>query len=281
MPAVSLVVCVYNERDLLERLLAKAEGCYDDLVVIHDGPDQTGVGPVVKRAGGRFFERPRAFGQEPHLPFAYGQAAHDWILHFDADEFPSEEMRAWLQGFRAGPEPAPGVAMFTCIMPLWNGRRVMTKRWPRGHAFLFHRYRVRRFGMPEQPVVPDGEVRAVDCIIHHRPKRPAVGLRNVLLRKQAYRWRAAIAEALLGKPTDLPCWRWDSETWPEGWEAIRRRPFRTALWRLVMATQRSIRTQWKEDRSFSLGSALNGPVNHAMLCLKYWQVRRSQRRRQP
>jgi hypothetical protein len=40
MPKISLFVCLYKERDLLERLLQHAEGCYDDLVVVHDGPEQ-------------------------------------------------------------------------------------------------------------------------------------------------------------------------------------------------------------------------------------------------
>jgi hypothetical protein len=40
MPKISLVVCLYKERDLLERLLLHAEGCYDDLLVVHDGPEE-------------------------------------------------------------------------------------------------------------------------------------------------------------------------------------------------------------------------------------------------
>lgn len=40
MPAISLVVCVYKQRDLLERLLKNAKGCYDELVVVHDGPEE-------------------------------------------------------------------------------------------------------------------------------------------------------------------------------------------------------------------------------------------------
>ena len=38
MPKISLVVCLYREKELLERLLKHAQGCYDDLVVVHDGP---------------------------------------------------------------------------------------------------------------------------------------------------------------------------------------------------------------------------------------------------
>src|SRR5689334_13053544 len=107
MPAISLVVCLHRERDLLKRLLEKTSGCYDDLVVIHDGPEndeaKTPAPPVaidfsrlessapwpagyreltsnaqpgtvqelVQHYRGRFFEGPRAFQQEPHWPFAF------------------------------------------------------------------------------------------------------------------------------------------------------------------------------------------------------------------
>src|SRR5262245_27805195 len=106
MPALSLVVCVFHEGELLRRLLEKAAGCYDDLVVVHDGPDTTGVRTIVEGAGGKFFEGPRAHQQEPHWPLAWGKAAHDWILRLDADEYPGEELNEWLKKFRAGPEPA-------------------------------------------------------------------------------------------------------------------------------------------------------------------------------
>ena len=100
MPAVTLVVCVYQQRDLLARLIRESAGCFDDLVVVHDGPDTTDVRTVVETAGGRFFERPHEFQQEPHWPFAWGQAKHDWILRFDADEFPSADMKTWLKSFK-------------------------------------------------------------------------------------------------------------------------------------------------------------------------------------
>ena len=51
MPALSLVVCLHNEREFLQRLLQKAEGCYDDLVVVHDGPDETHTRVLVEAAG--------------------------------------------------------------------------------------------------------------------------------------------------------------------------------------------------------------------------------------
>src|ERR1039458_6931801 len=190
MPALSLVVCVFNERDFLERLLQKAEGCYDDLVVVHDGPDETNVRKVVEIAGGRFFERPHACQQEPHWPFAWGQAANDWILKLNADEFPSDEMKEWLQRFRSAPDPEPGISGFTCIWPPWNGKKAISKKCRGGRVLLFNRQRVKFFGTVEQAMVPDGVCQPLDFILHHQPSRKSYGFHNVLVRKQAYRWRA-------------------------------------------------------------------------------------------
>jgi hypothetical protein len=280
MPALSLVVVLYSQRDLLERLLKNAQDCYDDLLVVHDGPDEFGIRGVVEKEGGRFFERERQFQQEPHFPFAYGEAAHDWILHFDADEFPGDEMKQWLREFRQAPEPTETVAAYACILPLWNGKRAISKKWPPGHTFLFHRYRVKRFGMAEQAVVPEGNTEQLTSIIHHQPKRKTYDLGNILVRKQAYRWRAVIATALLGKPTDLNCWRWTDEHWPDHWEQIRARPLRTAISRLTLGTFRTLRSQWRTERRFFFQASISGPVHHMLICLKYWAMRSARRRQE-
>jgi hypothetical protein len=274
MPKLSLVVCLHNERELLERLLQRAAGCYDDLVVVHDGPDATGVRAVVEAGSGRFFERPRENQQEPHWPFAWQQAAHDWILRLDADEFPSDEMKAWLRSFRAGPEPEEAISGYTCFWPAWNGQRAITKKWPAGRNFLFHRQRVRFFGMVEQVPVADGQYEPLDLVLQHQPSRKSYGLRNVVVRKQAYRWRECIARSLLGKPTDLPCWRWESEAWPVVWEEIRRRPLRTALWRLTRWTIATMRDHWKLEKRFLPLAAMSWPLHHALTAVEFWRLRR-------
>ena len=40
MPAITLVVCVHLQRDLLERLMRESRGCYDELIVLHDIPER-------------------------------------------------------------------------------------------------------------------------------------------------------------------------------------------------------------------------------------------------
>ena len=276
MPAISLVVCLYHEGDLLKRLLERAQGCYDDLVVVHDGPDTTHVRAVVAAAGGRFFERPREFQQEPHWPFAWGAAAHDWILRLDADEAPSAELRAWLQNFRSAPPPPDDLSGYTCIWPLWDGKRAVTKRWPAGRNFLFHRQRVRFFGMVEQVPVGDGRWEPLELILEHEPTRPSYGLRYALFRKQAASWRTRIATSLLlDSPSELPHWRWDGLPWPAPWARIRAHPLREAMERLFLWYVRGLRIFWvKEGRLFPLAAA-TGSLMHAQICLKYWRLRRA------
>jgi hypothetical protein len=280
MPELSLVVCLHGERDLLQRLLDHTAGLYDDLLVVHDGPDTRGTRSLVEAKGGRFFERPQQFQQERHWPFAWQQAAHDWILRLDVDEFPSEELKEWLRNFHTQPQPPLSVSGYTCIWPLWNGRRTLTRKMYSGRIFLFDRRRIRFFGLPEHVPVPDAKFEPLDLILHHQPLRKSYGLRNVLLRKQAYRWREGIAHSLLGEPSDLPCWRWET-SWPPLWQEIRTEPIRTAFRRLIAETLRGLRAQWKAERKLFPGAALNGPLNQALICLKFWQLRRQNRSSSP
>jgi hypothetical protein len=274
MPAISLVVCVHRQRNLLERLIRESKDCCDELVVIHDGKDVTNVREIVEKAGGRFIESERRGSLEAQSPFAWAQATHDWILRLDADEFPSQEMKTWLREFRHAPEPPPEISGYTCIWPLWNGRREVSKKWPAGRIFLFHRQRVKFFGMVEQTPVPDGVYQPLDFILHHQPERKSYGLHNILVRKQAYLWRERIATSLLGKPTDLPCWRWTDENWPLGWEQIRRRPIWTMVKRFTLGTLRTLREQWKAEKKLFPAAAISGPAHHASISFKLHRLKR-------
>ncbi len=316
MPRISLVVCVCNERELLRRLLQKAAGCYDDLVVVHDGsegilkedsipqgqpainyselesdapfpngycrplnPPRAGtIHELVESYGGRFYEGPRAFQQEPHWPFAWWQARHDWILRWDADEFPSDEMRAWVQKFRQLPEPSAEISGYTCFWPLWNGRRAIPGKWPDGRIFFINRQRVRFFGMAEQVPVPDGQLVALDLVLRHQPRRKSYGYRNLILRRQAYHWRQIIARSLLGKPTDLPRWRWNTPDWPRLWQEIAEKPVRTGIKRLMIAPYPMVRIflrHWRYELFYTLpGSGLN----HFLICMESARLKRKWKR---
>lgn len=273
MPAISLVVCVYKQRDLLKRLLDSAEGCYDDLVVIHDGPDESGVRQLIERYRGRFLDQPRQYTHEPHWPFAWEKCFHDWILLFDADEILSVDLAGWLKKFRTSFPPESGIAGFTCIWPLWDGKRQVTYKWPDRRLFLINRLKVRYFGMGENRPLPIGNFQPLPLTLHHQPERKSYGLRNILFRRSAWRWRQIIATSLLGKPTDLPCWRWTSQEWPQVWEQIRRRPIRTATKRLLGWPFRTAREMKGLEGRVIFSAIISGGIHHCLIALAYWRLR--------
>jgi hypothetical protein len=317
MPAISLVVCLFKELGVLKRLLKESSGLYDDLVVVHDGPEISDLVPpppveapakqmaldysaiafdaeipsfynipplptrsasiheLVMLHEGRYIEGPRCYQQEPHWPFSWWQAKHDWILRLDADEFPGEELKDWLRQFRNSPEPRNQISGYTCIWPLWNGRRPVMTQWPSNRIFLFNRQRVRFFGMVEQVPIADGRFETIPLVLEHRPQRKSYGLGNLLLRRQAYRWRRVIAQSLLGKPTDLPCWRWTSERWPQIWEDIRQKPLRTAIYRLLIWSLLTMRNFWRYDRKLIPAAAVSGGTHHCLIAFVYWRMRHS------
>lgn len=317
MPAVSLVVCLHRERELLARLLQKTDGLFDDLVVVHDGsetpaidsaarpselheapapidyaellgssiypagynvpagiPKPGSIQELVTQYGGRYFEGPRCFQQEPHWPFAWSQAKCDWILRLDADEFASDELRAWLTKFREVPEPPPAVSGYTCIWPIWNGKKAITKHWPAGRNFLFNRSRVHFFGMVEQVPIADDHYEALSFVLRHQPLRKSHGLANVLVRKQGGFWRTVIARSLLNRPEDLPGWRWGSRGWPEFWQRLRSNPIRTGFYCLLRNTASAVRGQWRAERRMMPLIAVATPLHHLLIGISLFRMKR-------
>lgn len=313
MPRISLVVCLFRERDLLARLLQECAGLYDDLVVVHDGPEDSNalsshlngeipappldyaafplrserktlylepVAPsrpgsiheLVTSYQGRYFEGPRCFQQEPHWPFAWSQAKHNWILRLDADEFPSEELKDWLRKFRGQAEPSVVTSGYTCIWPLWNGKRAVTQRWPTGRNFLFHRERVRFFGMAEQVPIADFSFEAVPLILHHQPVRKSYGVRNILIRRQGGIWRRVIAQSLLKSPLELPRWRWETVAWPEFWKRLREHPIRYGVYSFARGTLSAIRDLWLSERKLKPLMAAACPLQHLLIGLLYRKI---------
>jgi hypothetical protein len=299
--------------DMLERLLRSTRECYDELIVIHDGAYEESAGApgsgasiptvdfeqVLKRRvpqeyvrqtnvtlgsisqlvqdfGGVYFEGPRCHQQEPHWPFAWWYATYDWILRLDADEFPSEELRQWLIDFRSWSDEQASPAGFMCIWPLWTGRKAVSQSWPDDRIFLIHKGRVRFPAMVEQTPVPDTFFTKVPLVLHHQPKRKSYGIRNFLLRPQAYVWRRVIANSLLDDATTLPRWRWTDKQWPSSWEELRLHPLKTAVRRLLFFPIHTARTLLHHQIYRCLYSVPFAGVHHFLIgCLLFLYARQN------
>jgi hypothetical protein len=337
MPKISLVVCLYRERNFLERLLSHSQGCYDDLVVVHDGPEGGDTEPdsqkslfqkplapldssawkspeelslgrpeapplelaidyaelppeapmptgyrlcvgnpepgsiheLVVRHGGRFYEGPRCFQQEPHWPFAWWAARNDWILRLDADEFPSDGLREWLMGFRNNQVQQEGVSAFTCIWPLWNGVSQGSHFIPEWRPVFVNRMAISFVGMAEQIPVITGALKQTGLVLNHMPNRKSYGLANLILRRQAYFWRKVISLSIMQSACTMPRWRYSIDHWPYHWEQMKEKPLWTGFKRFV----KTFFMDWKHrisgyDRYFA--ETLGAALHQFLMASSYW-----------
>ncbi|MDZ4789386.1 MAG: hypothetical protein SH807_10640 [Blastochloris sp.] len=338
MPKISLVVCLYKERDFLERLLRHAEGCYDDLVVVHDGreekdesgkvetlkskilygdgwkspeelslkepqappielaqdyadlpadsPMPTGyrlatgnprigsIHELVVKYGGRFYEGPRCYQQEPHWPFAWWAAKHEWILRLDADEFPSKELKKWLEEFR-DTNAEKKESGYLGIWPLWDGYKELWVKNAPNRLFLFNKKNASFFGMAENSPSCTCITQGLDFLIHHRPRRKSYGLGNLLIRKQSYRWLSVISNSLLKSPSDLPRWNYKEEIWPEFWERVRRAPLLTGLTSGLLTPVRHAVHVGRRGAEFLPIAYIGMGLHHMLMCLFFFLRRRN------
>ena len=271
-----MIVCTFGDRDPLNRLLKYSHDCYDELIVIHDGPDFEDVRSLVSQYGGRFIERPRAFSQEPHIPFAIGEASYDWILRFDTDEYPSSELRDWIRAFRKSDDIDPTIAGYQWICPAWNGRKRLTKNWPYKFLRLFNRNKVTMIGLCENG--PEPELRytvlRIPLRFWHEPATPSLGLWNIFRKERTRQARANIARALLGSPKDHPRWRYESDEWPVGWKQVKEHPLLTGLWRIMVWPPRQALAMLLVGDLPRPSVFAHAGIFHATLCFKFWRMKR-------
>ncbi len=280
MPNITLLVCTYGDREPLKRLLERSRDCYDELIVVHDGPDFEGVRSLVVQRGGSFIERPRAFSQEPHIPFAIGEAANEWILRFDSDEYPSGELRDWLLDFRKASNVDPKIAGYRWICPAWNGRKRITMNWPYKFLRLFNRNKVTMIGLCENGPEPDAGYTSprIPLRFWHEPSSPSLGLRNIFGKERTRQARKNIARALLGSPKNHPRWRYESDEWPTGWRQVKERPILTGLWRLLVWPPRQALAMMLVGDFPRPSVFTHAGIFHATVCFRYWRMKREQLR---
>jgi hypothetical protein len=234
--------------------------------LLQGAPKPESIHELVAHYGGRFYEGPRCFQQEPHWPFAWWAAQHDWILRLDADEFPSDELREWIVSFKKLPNVDEFDA-YLAIWPLWDGHRSVTRNWPDSRPFLVRSRGHRFFGMVEQTAIPQKRAERLKLTLIHAPARKSYGVRNIVFRRQAYVWRSVIAGSLINSPLRLPRWRDKENKWPEPWQTKIRHPFRQAVFSLLWFPLCQARDMWRFERKIDLSACINPSLHHFLLQL--------------
>jgi glycosyltransferase involved in cell wall biosynthesis len=133
---ISVVVLTLNEAANLPRCLASVAWA-DDIVVLDSGSNDATC-EIAKAAGARVLVRAfDSFAGQRNYAMEHGQLRNDWVLHLDADEVVTEELRS---------ELAQLASSGTAEKPVWRvaSRIIFMGRWLR-HAGMYPSYQV-RFG---------------------------------------------------------------------------------------------------------------------------------------
>jgi glycosyltransferase involved in cell wall biosynthesis len=134
---ISVVILTLNEAASLQRSLDSVAWS-DDVLVVDSGSTDATVG-IATAAGARVVSRPfDSFAGQRNFAMETGAFRHPWVLHLDADEVVTPELRDELQALARG---AVAAAMPVYRIP---SRLIFMGRWLR-HAGMYPAYQV-RFG---------------------------------------------------------------------------------------------------------------------------------------
>jgi glycosyltransferase involved in cell wall biosynthesis len=143
---ISVVILTLNEADSLQRSLDSV--AFSDDILVVDSGSTDGTADIARAAGARVVTRAfDSFAGQRNFAMDTGAFRNPWVLHLDADEVVTPELRDELQALaRAGAAAA---------FPVYRipSRLIFMGRWLR-HAGMYPAYQV-RFGRA-------GELRFVD-----------------------------------------------------------------------------------------------------------------------
>jgi glycosyltransferase involved in cell wall biosynthesis len=136
---ISVVILTLNEADNLPRCLESIRWCDDVLIMDSSSTDDTAA--IAQAAGARVLTRPfDTFANQRNHAMEQGALRHPWVLHLDADEVVTSELRDELQALAAGTNAGQPVYRVP-------SKLIFMGRWLR-YSGMYPAYQV-RFGRRE------------------------------------------------------------------------------------------------------------------------------------
>lgn len=164
---ITACLVVRNEAPVIERCLRSLRDVVDEIVVVHDGECTDDTLNICRQYTQKVFSRPFVGACDAHRPFAFRQAASEWILTIDADEFLSDELRAEMRTLVEGQD----VDLYCFLWPYTDGERSLTLHIHHPWAgCLGRRATMYYYGLVHEPLRTYGKTMKVPLEKVHRPQ---------------------------------------------------------------------------------------------------------------
>lgn len=163
---ISAIIPVYHGEKTIEETLESLKGAVDEIIVVHDGKCEDNTLKIARKFTKKIYIRPHK--GRSSFPFAFGlrKAKYNWILKMDDDESLSNELRKNIRNLIK----AKDVDAYSFIHPLWDGKKSITKTWPR-KTVLVRKSTISYLGFPgfDMNVNTTGRVKKTNYVIIHKP----------------------------------------------------------------------------------------------------------------
>lgn len=208
MNEISACLVVYNEETTIRRCLASLKGVVDEIIIIHDGECQDKTLAICREFTDKIFIRNHIGVAEPHRPFSFEQAAGDWILQIDADEFLSEELKNEIKNLIA----KKNISAYEFLWKLWDGKKYISRNWPHKRC-LFKKSKLSYLGIPNFVAEISGKIKISNLQLEHRPMYNNYAFS--VIKNKWKRWAKLQAEIYLEDFSKIKKFNYQFDFWPK------------------------------------------------------------------
>lgn len=163
---ISAIIIVHNEDAIIAEALESVKNAVDEIVVVHDGACEDKTVDIAKRYTKKVIITPHKGRSAFNVITALKKATGNWILKLDADESLSPRLQKNLRTL----VKEKNIDAFSFIHPLWDGKKPITKTWPR-KTVLVRKKKITYLAFPgfDMSVPTSGVIKKTDYVILHKP----------------------------------------------------------------------------------------------------------------
>jgi glycosyltransferase involved in cell wall biosynthesis len=163
---ISAIIVVHNEDKIIKEALESLKNSVDEIIVIHDGPCKDNTVKISKTYTKKVYITPHKGRSAFNFITALKKTKYNWILKLDADESLSKPLQENIRKLIEEKQ----VDAFSFIHPLWDGKKTLTKMWPR-KAVLVKKSKISYIAFPgfDANISIKGKTKKTKYIIYHKP----------------------------------------------------------------------------------------------------------------
>jgi len=163
---ISAIVIVYNEEKIIREALDSLKGIVDEIIVVHDGKCTDSTLKIARKFTKKVYSRPHTGRTVFNTVFAFKKTKYNWILKIDADETLSYELKKNIRKLVEEKD----IDAFSFIHPLWDGKKSITKTWPR-KVSLVRKSKISFLAFPgfDANINVTGKTKKTNYVMFHKP----------------------------------------------------------------------------------------------------------------